>query len=66
MHTDKLRSDFGLEKYTYWNCSWKPHVSENSVTGLLKETNEILAMTVASIKTLRASRSANPKSKSKI
>lgn len=38
-------------------------ISENSATGLLKETNEILAMTVASIKTLRASGSANPKSK---
>lgn len=41
-------------------------VPEQSLRPLIKEANEILAMTVASIKTLRASReppTRNPKSK---
>src|SRR5215472_2553845 len=38
-------------------------VSESRVTPLLKESHEIVAMTVASIKTLRPRLSDNPKSK---
>ena len=37
--------------------------SEAKLSSLMAETNEIVAMTVASIKTLRANHSGNPKSK---
>jgi four helix bundle protein len=38
-------------------------ISEARLSSLMLETNEIAAMTVASIKTLRANQSGNPKSK---
>ncbi len=38
-------------------------VSAERIAGLLRESNEIVAMTVASIKTLRRDRFPNPKSK---
>ena len=38
-------------------------VSERKLTALMQDVNEIIAMTVASIKTLRSRRSSNPKSK---
>ncbi len=38
-------------------------ISEAKLSSLMSETNEITAMTVASIKTLRANQSGNPKSK---
>lgn len=38
-------------------------VSERKLSKLYQDVNEILAMTVASIKTLRSRRAANPKSK---
>lgn len=41
-------------------------VSEKKISNLYSEIIEIVAMTVSSIKTLRAKHSANPKSKSKI
>lgn len=37
-------------------------MSESRLTELMQETDEIVAMTVASIKTLRGSRAHNPKS----
>ena len=38
-------------------------VTENKLAKLYSDIDEVVAMTVASIKTLRAKRSANPKSK---
>lgn len=38
-------------------------VSERKLTALMQDVNEIVAMTVASIKTLRSRRSSNPESK---
>ena len=38
-------------------------ISEAKLSSLMAETNEIVAMTVASIKTLRVNQSGNPKSK---
>lgn len=38
-------------------------VAENKLAKLYSDVNEILAMTVVSIKTMRARRSADPKSK---
>ncbi|CAN5662674.1 hypothetical protein BH24ACI3_BH24ACI3_05080 [soil metagenome] len=38
-------------------------VPEKKLSILFSDINEIVAMTVASIKTLRAKKSANPKSK---
>ena len=38
-------------------------LSENQLSKLFSDINEIVAMTVASIKTLRARKSVNPKSK---
>ena len=52
-----MNRDFG------WNC-WKNQAKPRlKPAALRREAEEILAMTVASIKTLRAKSAANPKSK---